>query len=481
MNASPGAVRPRAAGRSNGLAAFAVLAAVQFFLIAAITVLSVALPAIQRDLGLTSGELAMASASYGLSFSGLLVLGGRLADTAGHRRVFVVGLVVFGAASGAVALSPWLWTLLAARFAQGAGAALAAPAAMALLGSVFPDAERRERMTAIWGTVAGIGATAGTLLSGVVAEFASWRWTFGLLVLVAAAALLGTAGLVPPGPPPRRTRLAVPDAVCATGGLSAVTFGLVGSADHGWSSPVVLLPLTAGAVLLVAFTVLAARSANPLVPLSFFASGARTTALITVLVVSGAMSAIFFFLALHLQQVRDYSPALTSAAFLPFSLALLVAGATSGRLVGRFGPARTSAAGLALAAGGLLLLSLVEADGSSDGFVLAGLLVFPAGAALAFSGATVSAVRDVPEHDAGLAAGVVNTALEVGPAVGLAALVAVAAARTSSLESAGSPGAATGGYAFAFGVAAAAATALLTTAVLRARRTPNTTNRRTAS
>ncbi|WP_376795474.1 MFS transporter [Thermogemmatispora sp.] len=438
-------------------AAFVLLGAVQFVLILAITVIAVPLPAIQRELELSSAELALVSAAYGLSFSGLLLFGGRLADLLGRRCVFRLGVAVFGLASAGAGLAPGVEVLLAARFAQGAGAALVAPAAMALLGVVFPDAARRTRAVAVWGGLSSAGATAGTLLSGVVATWVSWRWAFLIPVLVSVVAWLAAPRLLPAGPPPTRARLDILGALLATAGLSGLSYGLVTTLDHPWSSAAVLIPLVSSAALLAVFVMVEAHTPAPLLPLSFLAAPRRATALLAVLLTSAGAATSFFFLALYFQQIRGFSPLWTSAAFLPYGLVLVV-GLVAGRLVARFGAGVITPLGLVLAAAGLLLLGRMGVDTPYVGPLLAGLLVFPIGAGLSLAGATVAAVEDAPEGQAGLAGGVVNSAMETGPTLGLALLVALAGARASQLASTGldAPAATTGGYAFALSVAAVA-------------------------
>ncbi|MGX4653938.1 MFS transporter [Micromonospora sp. SCSIO 07396] len=440
------AVPPDSRRAARSLPAFVLLAGVQFVLIAAITVLSVALPAIQREFGLSLGALTLVSAAYGLSFSGLLMLGGRLTDLLGRRRLLRIGAAAFALASLAVMLAPGYPALLAARFAQGVGAALAAPAAMALLGDLYPDPTVRSRMTAIWGTVASIGATSGTLLSGVVLAVGSWRWSMALPAAIGLLAWLAGPRLLPPGPEPVRSRIDYPGAALVTTGLTALSYGLVLAVDHGLGTPEVLIPLVAGAVLLVAFLLVEARATQPLLPPSFLVSARRSAALLAVLVAAAAMSGVFFFLSLYLQQVRGLSPLAASGVFLPFSLVLLATGAASGRLVGRWGARTVTGTGLLLAAAGLLLLSRLAPD-SVTWTVAAGLLLFPAGTALTFSGATVAAVEDTPPGQMGLAAGAANTAMEVGPTVGLAVLVYVSGATSSGSTP-------TQGYAAAFLAAA---------------------------
>ncbi|WP_107428586.1 MFS transporter, partial [Streptomyces kebangsaanensis] len=395
---------------------FALLGAVQITLIATITVITVALPAIQRDLRLTDTDLVFATSAYSLSFGGLLVLGGRLADLLGHRAVFVTGVAVFGAASLTAAAAATLWVLVAARFAQGVGAALAAPSAMALLNAVYPDAARRTRALAVWGVLAGIGAGSGNILSGLILSWAQWRWVFVAPAVVSAVIVL-CVPLLPTGPARRPERLDVPGALLITAGLAAFIFGL-GESDWVW--------IGVGALGLALFAVAQARSSRPLVPPALLASARRLAALLAIGLTAAAMATYFFLLALYFQKTLDYSPLRTSAAFLPSVLAVLFTAAVGGPAARRFGPGGLTAAGLALGAAGMGLLSRLGADSSYWGPLLVGVTLFPVGAGLTFSGATVWAVERTAPEEAGLVGGVVNTAMEVGPPVGLAVLVPLA-------------------------------------------------------
>ncbi|MFF4216737.1 MFS transporter [Streptomyces nondiastaticus] len=452
---------------------FALLGAVQVVLILAITMLSPALPAIQSDLGLSGAQLTLVSAAYGLSFSGLLMLGGRLADLLGRRRALVAGAAVFGLASAAAGLGPGFAFLLGGRFVQGVGAALAAPAAMSLVRSLYPDDARHARALAVWGGLAGFGATAGMLLSGTVSTWVSWRWAFVVPVVVSLAAVVA-ARLLPAGPAPVRVKLDVPGAVLVTAGLTVMSYGLVQAGERPWGAGVVWGPVVAGVLLLAAFAVVELKVADPLVPLGFLARRHRATALWAVFIGSAGMSTIFFLLSLYFQEVRDASPLLTSAAFLPFSAAQVVTGMLAGRLIGRFGGRAVMVGGLVVAAGGLVLIGQLGASSPYAGAMLAGLIVFPVGIACVFSGSTVVALEDVEDSRAGLAGGVVNTAMEVGPTVGLAILVSLATAHASGLRDGGEgvASATSGGYAFALLLAAAAfaASAVGSAVALRGRR-----------
>ncbi|MFC5719638.1 MFS transporter [Streptomyces gamaensis] len=437
---------------------FALLGAVQVVLILAITMLSPALPAIQHDLALSGARLTLVSAAYGLSFSGLLLLGGRLSDLWGRRRALLAGIAVFGAASAAAGLAPGFPALLGGRFLQGVGAALAAPAAMSLLRGLYPDPARHARALAVWGGLAGFGATAGMLLSGTVSTWVSWRWSFAVPVVVSAVALAGARAVLPAGPARVRVRLDVPGAVLVTAGLTVLSYGLVEAGERSWGEGVVWVPLLAGAVLLAAFVAVERKVSDPLMPLSFLVPRRRAVALWAVFIGSAGMSTIFFLLSLYFQQVRGASPLLTSAAFLPFSIAQLATGTVAGRLIGRFGGRAVTSGGLLLAACGLLLIGQLGAHTPYAGLLLLGLVVFPVGIACVFSGSTVVALDAVEEHRAGLAGGVVNTAMEVGPTVGLAVLVSLATSHTAGLRAGGSgtAEATSAGYAFALMIAAAA-------------------------
>ena len=413
-------------------AAFALLGAVQVTLIAAITVVTVALPVIARDLGLGERGLVLVSSGYGISFGGLLPLGGRLADRFGGRRAFAAGTAVFGLASAGAGLAPWPPLLVAFRLAEGAGAALAAPAAAALLSAVFPDRGRRGRALATWGVLSSAGAIAGTVASGVLLTWVSWRWVLAAPAAVAAAAVIAAPRVLPAGAAPARGKADWPGAVLATAGLAALTYGLAGSR---WV-------LAAGAVLLAAFALAERRSAAPLVPLPFLAGRARP--LTAVLTTSAAMAAAFFLLSLYLQQARGLSALRVSGVFALSAPAAVTAGPLAGRLIRRLGPRPVLAAGL-LTAAGLLLLSFLSVP-------YPGLVIFPLGAGLAFSAATVTAMGGAGAGQAALTGALVATAMETGPPLGLAAATWAAAAYSPE-QAAGYPFALRAASALLFAVA----------------------------
>jgi len=274
--------------------AFALLAVVQVTLILAITVVAIGLPAIQRDLGLFPGQLALVSAGYGLAFSGLLLLGGRLADVVGPRRTFLVGLTVFGAASLGVGAASGFVSALVSRLGQGVGAALAAPAAMSLLRVLYPDSAEHAKAAARWGALAPIGATAGIVVSGVAVAVGSSRGALALPVAVAAIGVAAGRGMLPDAGPSASGRLDLPGAAAAALGIGALSYGPVTAGDHGWSSPVALTALTVGVVALLGLAVIEANSGAPLVPPVFLRSPGRVVALVAVMIAAAGHAATGF-------------------------------------------------------------------------------------------------------------------------------------------------------------------------------------------
>ncbi|MET9443685.1 MFS transporter [Streptomyces sp. NPDC006610] len=415
-------------GRATHLP-FALLGAIQVTLVFTLASIAVPLPAIGCRFGLDREELVLLSAAYGLAFAGLLLLGGRLADRYGGRRALIAGLALFGAASALAPFAPGHGPLLAARFAQGAGAAVVAPAAMAVLRVLFAERSAYRRATATWGGLSMLGATAGNLLAGIVSALLSWRWALAAPLPVTAAALALAPRVLPPAPAGtgRPAGLDVPGAVLATAGIAATSYGLVMTDARPWASAPVLVPTAAGAVLLVLFVRAERRARDPLLPPGFLRDGRRAFGLTATGLTAAGTSTVFVLFSLHLQNGRGWSALETSAAFLPFAAVLLVGASGAGRLVARHGPAAVTAAGLAAGAAGLALLASrgLDPDVPYAHGILPGFLLLPAGAAASFAGAAVLATDRVPAARTGLAGGLHNTAMEAGPTVGFAVLLAV--------------------------------------------------------
>jgi MFS family permease len=429
--------------------AFALLGSLQVTLIFTLAAVAVPLPEIGRRFGLAREELILLSAAYGLAFAGLLLFGGRLADRYGGRRTLLAGLLLFGAASVAAPLAPGYPPLLAARFAQGAGAALVAPAAMTVLRTLFPAPPAYRRAMATWGGLSVLGATAGNLLSGVISALLSWRWAFAAPLAVTVLALPLAPRLLPADGPQardtpdthhaRRPRLDLPGALLATAGIVAVSYGLVLTDAHPWTSAHVMGPLLAGGALLAVFPVVERRTTDPLLPPGFLRDARRALGLVATALTAAGTSTVFVLFSLHLQQERGWSALSASAAFVPFAVVLVVCGRLAGRLVAWRGPGAVTGGGLAAGAAGLGLLALTGFDaGIPYGYgVLPGLVLLPAGAAAAFAGAAVLATDRVPAARTGLAGGVHNTAMEVGPTLVLALLLATGGDRASLAVAAG--------------------------------------------
>lgn len=435
--------------------ALGVLLLVQFMLILDATVVNIALPHIQHDLAFSRAGLTWVVDGYVLMAGSLLLVGGRLGDLFGRRRMFLVGVTVFGLASIASGAAQDPATLVASRFAQGAGEALAAPAALGLIALLFTDPGERAKAIGFFGGVSGAAGTMGPILSGLLVTYASWRWIFFLNVPVAAAALLAVPRLVratqggQAGAGPRR--LDLPGAVLATAGLAGVTDGFVHAANHAWGSAGTLVPLLAGAALVVAFAVYERVPADALVPLRFFRERTRAAANLTSLLFYAVFLGQFFFITLYLQEVRGYSAIRSGLAYLPFGIAVGAAIGMATRLVARVGGRTVLTAGLVLCAAGAALYTLIDTHGGYAGHVLPGMVVLAFGSGLVFPTLQVAAVHGVTERDAGLASGIQQAVQQIGGAVGLAVLATVA------LRAAGGQGPAdlVGGYRLALGVGAA--------------------------
>lgn len=439
--------------------ALGILALAQFLVVLDASIVNIALPVLGQQLGMDTAALAWVITAYVLAFGGLLLLGGRLADRYGHRRVFLVGTAGFVAASALAGLSFSAEMLLAARALQGASAALLAPAALALLTHLFPDAKERTTALGVWGGVAGIGSAAGVLLGGVLTATLGWQSVFfvnvpvGAIVLIAIPLLITRDGARAPG------RLDVAGAVTVTAALVALVGGFSAVEQLGFLHPLPLVLFAGALVLGAAFLVIERRSAEPLVPLSVFRN--RSLALGNVVMVLGgaAMVALFFALSVYMQAVLGYDALAAGLSQLPLAGALvLVAGAVPS-LIGRLGVRSVLIGSLLVLAGGLVWLAAAPSDAEFVAQLLGPTLLIGVGLGGAFVATTQLAVDGVEGGEAGLAGGLINTSQQIGGAVGLAVLGTIAGLRTASLEAGGAStaDALTGGFAWLFLGAAALA------------------------
>jgi EmrB/QacA subfamily drug resistance transporter len=410
-----------------------LLCAAQFVIVLDVAIVNVALPDIQRDLGFRPQDLQWVSSAYALTFGGFLLLGGRAADLLGRRRLFVAGLTLFGAASLACGLATSDDELVAFRAIQGLGAAIVAPAALSILTTTFDEGAERNRALGIWGAVSGIGGAAGVLAGGVLTDLAGWEWIF--FINVPVAALVGSAGwrlLLESRVEHAVRRFDLPGALTATGGMVLLVYAIVGTGDHGWTSGRSLGAFAAAIGLLGAFLAIERRSAAPLLPLRLFRLPALAGANVVGLLLGASVFAMFFFLSLYMQQVLDWSALRTGVSYLTVSLSIIVASAIAQALVTRVGVRTVLLGGgvlLALGAGWFTQLSV---DGSYLVDLVPGFVLVGAGCGFSFVPVTIAALQGVEGDDAGIASGLMNTAQQIGGALGVAALVTLATSATAA-------------------------------------------------
>ena len=441
----------------TGVLTLILLCAVQFLDVVDGSIVNVALPSIQHNLGFTQQSLQWVATGYVLTYGGFLLLGGRAADLLGRRRVLVAGVLLFAACSLAAGLARNETTLIAARLAQGVGAALMAPAALSLITTSFREGVDRNKALGIWGGISGLAAATGVFFGGVLSAGPGWRWVFFVNLPVCALILVGAFRLLD-GERPRRSSAAfdLPGAVLATAGMLLLVYTLINAPDHGWGTVRTLGGLAMSAVVLAAFVLNEMRSRNPLVPLSIFRVRGLVAADLTQLISFAGFYAVFFFLTLYMQNILGWSPVKAGAAYLPVTLGLGIGATISPRVFARVGTRPAIFAGAMLSAAGIYELSRIPQHGTYVADVLPGLVVMSLGLGAIFVGATVAANAGVSEDRAGLAAGLLNTSLQLGIAVGLAIFSALATARTNDLLAvhAGTQTALVGGYSRALSVAA---------------------------
>ncbi|MDJ1133790.1 MFS transporter [Streptomyces iconiensis] len=446
--------------------ALSVLSLLQFLIAIDVTVVNVALPSIGAELGAAPASLTWVVTGYTLAGGGLLLLGGRICDLFGRRRMFLLGTLLFGLSSLLAGVAEGLPALLAARLGQGAGEALASPAAMSLIALLFPRAEERAKALGVWGGISSMGLVGGVLMSGLLTELLHWRWIFYVNVPLVALVLMLTpvfvrADTAPEDGAPKDAarkaaparknaarkaparkdpaaekaagtgvrkgpRVDLPGAALLTAGPLALVYGVVRATDHAWTSPGVLLPLCGGLLALAGFVRVEARTRRPLVPLAFFANRTRTAANAATVLLSAALSSTFFLATLYMQHVLGMGPLHTGLAYLPFCAALLLTVTVVGRIIGVLGVRGTAVAGLLCAAAGGSWLATLPAEGNLWKDVVPGMVAMAVGMALGLIALQNAALSGVTEDDAGLASGVQRSVDQLGGALGLAILVGLA-------------------------------------------------------
>ncbi|MGI8412981.1 MAG: DHA2 family efflux MFS transporter permease subunit [Solirubrobacteraceae bacterium] len=442
------------------------------------TIVNVALPSIRKDLGFSSTTLAWVVNGYLLTFGGFLLLGGRLGDLFGHRRLFLGGIALFTLASLGCGAATTQAMLVAARIVQGFGGAVVSAVALSLMMSLFVEPAERAKAMGVFGFVAAGGATLGVLLGGILTDVLNWHWIFLVNVPIGIAVSAFALRVLPNETQPDGSgRLDVAGALTVTAALMLAVYAIVNGNQAGWTSGQTLGLIAAAAALLAGFLIVESRVASPLIPLGLFRLRNLATANAAGVLWAGAMFAWFFLSALYLQLVLGYSPLQVGLAFLP---ANLIMGAfslgISAKLVMRFGIKAPLAIGLLLAAGGLALFARAPVGGHFGSDVLPSMILLGFGAGIAFNPILLAAMGDVDQRDAGLASGIVNTSFMMGGALGLAVLASLAASRTSHLLASGHRqlAALDGGYHIAFLVGAlfAVLAALLATVLLQAKSIP---------
>jgi EmrB/QacA subfamily drug resistance transporter len=441
----------------------AVACVAQFMVVLDVSIVNVALPQIGHDLHYSATGLQWVVNAYVLTFAGFLLLGGRIADLFGRRRVFIAGLLLFSLASLLGGLAQNSGELTAARAAQGIGGAVLSPATLTIIMTTFTEGEARHRALGAWGAVAGLGGAFGVILGGVLTSELSWRWVLYVNIPIGVATMFAAMAVLTERRRPDAERsLDISGSILATGGLALLVYAIVGTDVHPWGSGRTIGLLIAAAVILGAFLVTQTRVKAPLMPLELFRSRWVSAANITMLLLGVAFFSMWYFLSLYLQDVKGHGPMRTGLLFLPMSAAIILGAQTAGRMLSKVGPRTLLAIGLSLSCGGFIWLTQLTAASSYVGGVLGGTLMISYGVGLCFAPLAAAATTGVHWTQAGLASGLLNTARQVGGSLGLAILATIATDRTNNvLHSVGSfhasgAAATTSGFDHAFAGAAIA-------------------------
>ncbi len=442
---------------SNRWLVLVIACLAQFMVVLDSTIVNVALPSIQRGLHFSASSLPWVINGYTLFFGGFLMLGGRAADLLGRRRLFIIGVALFSAASLLNGLAQSSGMLIAGRALQGLGGALVSPAAMSIITTTFTDNSERTRALGVWSAIAAGGAAAGLLLGGVLTDLVSWPWIFIVNVPVGVLTVMLATRFVPESRAQNAHRaFDLAGAITVTGGLVMIVFAIIQAQPWGWGSPRTIGLLAGGLAVLGLFVVIERRSVAPLIRLGIFRVRSLAMADGALLLLASAMFGMFFFASLYVQDILGYSPLRAGFAFLPATVGIIIGSVLSQQLIKRFGARAVAVAGFMLAAVGMVLLTGVSVHGSYAGDLLSGLLPLSIGIGLTFVPITLLATGGVESDDAGLASGLFNTSQQVGGSLGLALMSTFAASRTTSLLHGGAAAAAArvGGFQLAFTIAA---------------------------
>jgi EmrB/QacA subfamily drug resistance transporter len=414
--------------------ALILLCFAQFIVVLDASIVNVALPSIGDALDFSQNNLAWVVNAYVLTFGGFLLLGGRLADLLGRRRVFIAGLLLVAAASLAAGFAANEGQLIAARAAQGLGAAIISPSALSIVANTFSDGTERNKALGAWGAISGAAGAAGVLLGGILTDGPGWEWVLWINVPVALFVAALAPRLILESRSESATRhFDTAGAVSVTAGLSLLVYAIVDANDAGWGSTQTIGLLALSAALIAAFIAIELRSQAPLVPFRIFRLRTLTGANTVGLLVGGSLFSMFFFITLYMQQVLGYSPIEAGLSYLPLALMIIVASGVAAQLVTRVGFKPVLAIGMALIAAALLWFSQVSVDGGFLSDILGPSLLAAAGLGFAFVTTTIAAVSGVREQESGLASGLINTSQQIGGALGLAVLATIATSRTDDV------------------------------------------------
>ncbi|HEU5142874.1 MAG TPA: MFS transporter [Solirubrobacterales bacterium] len=420
--------------------ALVLLCSAQFVVVLDASIVNVALPSIGDALDFSQANLSWVVNAYVLTFGGFLLLGGRLADLLGRRRVFMVGLGIVALASLLAGFAATEGQLIAARAAQGLGAAIISPAALSIVTTTFSDGAERNKALGVWGAVAGSGGAAGVLLGGILTDGLGWEWVLWVNVPVSLIALFLSPRLIAETRAEAEARVFdVAGAVTITAALSILVYALVDANDAGWGSTQTVGLLALSALLLAVFVAIELRTPKPLVPFSIFRIRTLTGANVVGLLVGASLFSMFFFISLYMQQVLDYSAIKAGLSYLPLALLIMASAAGASQLVTKVGYKPVLAAGLLFIVIGLVWFSRVSVGGGFLTDILGPSLFAAAGLGFAFVTTTIAAVSGVEDREAGLASGLINTSQQIGGALGLAVLATIATSRTEDLTAPGGP------------------------------------------
>ena len=434
-DARPGGTPPQAslAAPDHRWLILGVIALAQLMIVLDATIMNIALPTAQRDLGFSIVDRQWVLTAYALAFGSLLLLGGKLADLLGRKVTFLAGLIGFAAASAVGGAAVNFGMLVAARACQGAFGALLAPSALSLLAVTFTDPQERGRAFGVYGAVAGAGGAIGLLLGGVLTEYLSWRWCLYVNLIFAGIAATGAATLLRRQPASGKPKLDLPGAILVSSGMFCIVYGFSNAALHSWHTPATWGFLAAGVVLLAGFAWRQTRAPEPLLPPRIVLDRNRGGAYLTMLIAATGMFGIFLFLTYYLQQTLGFSPVVTGVAFLPMIACLMASSVTSNvRLMPRTGPRPLAPTGLLLAAIGLVLLTRIGVHTSYATHVLPSLLILGVGFGLVFAPVFNTGTFGVPPRDAGVASATINTGQQLGGSIGTSLLNTIFASTVAS-------------------------------------------------